>query len=221
MARKIPEGEFRNKARTKLKLIDAVGEIIRTQGYTKLGVNNIAASAGVSKKLIYRYFETADKLIETYVKSRDYWMKFEDKAEKLVNQDHPDHGRRLIESALKSLYDHLSEAPETQKIILWEISEHSNLMREISERREGFGREVFALTDPFFEGTSIDLRAISGLLWGGIYYQILHSNATGGSFCEIENESQERKKRLFKSIENILKWAYGEAEKQRSIKIDS
>ncbi len=216
MARKIPEGEFRNKERTKLKLIDAVGEIIRTQGYTKLGVNNIATTAGVSKKLIYRYFETADKLIETYVKSRDYFMNFEHQAEELVDQNRADHGRQMIENVLKNLYDHMSEVPETQKIILWEISEHSKLMREISERREAFGTEVFALTDSFFEGTSVDIRAISGLLLGGIYYQILHSNATGGKFCEIENEQEERKMRLFKSIENILKWTYEEAGKQRS-----
>lgn len=221
MARKIPEGEFRNKERTKLKLIDAVGEIIRTQGYTKLGVNNIATTAGVSKKLIYRYFETADKLIETYVRSRDYWMGFEHQAGELVDQHRSDHGRRLIETVLKNLYEHMSEVPETQKIILWEISEHSNLMREISERREAFGSEVFALTDSFFEGTSVDIRAISGLLLGGIYYQILHSNATGGSFCEIKNDQEERKKRLFQSIESILKWTYNEAERQRSIKTGS
>ena len=123
MARKIPEGEFRNKARTMSKLIDAVGEIIRTQGYTKLGVNHIASTAGVSKKLIYRYFGTADKLIETYVRSRDYWMIFWSHAEVLENNLHADHGKNLIETVLKNLYDHLSEMPETQKIILWEISE--------------------------------------------------------------------------------------------------
>lgn len=102
MARKIPDGEFRNKERTKLKLIDAVGEIIRTQGYIKLGVNNIATTAGVSKKLIYRYFETADKLIETYVRSRDYWMGFEHQVEELVDQHRSDHGRQLIKTVLKT-----------------------------------------------------------------------------------------------------------------------
>lgn len=215
MARKIPEGEFRNKERTKLKLINAVGEIIRTQGYTKLGVNNIATTAGVSKKLIYRYFETADKLIETYVRSRDYWMGFDHLAKELAEKHQHDHGRELLTTLLKNLYEHMSEVPETQKIILWEISEQSKLMRDISEDRENFGTEIFAMTDPFFEGTSVDIRAISGLLLGGIYYQILHSNATGGNFCGIGNE---RKDRLFKSLESILKWAYDEAEGQKATK---
>lgn len=108
----------------------------------------------------------------------------------------------------------MSEVPETQKIILWEISEHSKLMREISERREALGSEVFALTDSFFEGTSVDIRAISGILLGGIYYQILHSNATGGEFCEIGTDEEERKGRLFSSLDSIIKWAYEEAYKQ-------
>ncbi|AWW30994.1 TetR/AcrR family transcriptional regulator [Echinicola strongylocentroti] len=215
MARKIPDGEFRNKERTKLKLIDAVGEIIRRQGYTKLGVNNIANTAGVSKKLIYRYFETADKLIETYVKRRDYWMGFENRASEMLDQHKADHGRHLIENVLKKLYEHMSAEPEAQKIILWEISEHSTLMREISERREAFGSEVFGIADEYFKDTSVDIRAITGLMLGGIYYQILHSNATGGSFCEIENEIGERRDRLFKSIENILEWAYNEAREQK------
>ncbi|QDH81171.1 TetR/AcrR family transcriptional regulator [Echinicola soli] len=218
MARKIPDGEFRNKERTKLKLIDAVGEIIRTQGYTKLGVNNIANTAGVSKKLIYRYFETADRLIETYVKRRDYWMGFENRSEEMLDQHKADHGRQLLENMLKNLFEHMSAVPETQKIILWEISEHSKLMREISERREAFGSEVFSIADGYFKDTSVDIRAITGLLLGGIYYQILHSNATGGSFCEIENQIGERRGRLFNSIANILKWSYKEAEEQKKAK---
>jgi AcrR family transcriptional regulator len=215
MARKIPEGEFRNKERTKTKLVDAVGEIIRTQGYTKLGVNNIATTAGVSKKLIYRYFESVDLLIATYVKSRDYWMGFDHLAKELAEEHKHDHGKKYLETILKNLYDHMYEVPETQKIILWEISEKSNLMREISLSREKFGAEIFAITDPFFEDTSVDIRAICGLLLGGIYYQILHSNATGGSFCEIGAEREERKARLFKSLQTIIKWSYDAAGKQK------
>jgi AcrR family transcriptional regulator len=39
----------RDKEATKRKLIDAVGQIIKTRGYTGLGVNKVAKEAGVSK----------------------------------------------------------------------------------------------------------------------------------------------------------------------------
>ncbi len=46
-------------------MIDAIGKIIREEGYLNLGVNKIAKVAGIHKKLIYRYFDNADNLIET------------------------------------------------------------------------------------------------------------------------------------------------------------
>ena len=218
MARKIPEGEFRNKERTKLKLIHAVGEIIRTEGYTRLGVNRIACAAGVSKKLIYRYFGTADNLIETYIKSKDYWMVFRESIGELADRHGGDWGKGFMAPILQNLYEHLSGHPEAQKIILWEISEKSRLMREISAAREKLGTGLFAMIDPLFEKTNVDIRAILALLLGGVYYLSLHTNATGGSFCEIGIEKEERQKRLFKSLEDILEWAYAEAARQRRAK---
>ncbi|AWW30249.1 TetR/AcrR family transcriptional regulator [Echinicola strongylocentroti] len=212
MARKIPHGEFRNKERTKLKLIQAVGEIIRTQGYTKLGVNRIADTAGVSKKLIYRYFGNADKLIETYIRGEDYWMAFYDSLRQLADHKDDDYGKKTIEMTLKNLYEHMSNSQEAQKIILWEISEKSQLMFEICNDREKLGATILAKMDPLFDKTDIDIRGILALILGGIYYIVLHSNSTGGSFCEIENEN--RKNRISRSIETILEWAYNEAEKQ-------
>ena len=64
--------KIKDKELTKRKLINAVGEIIRTEGYTGLGVNKIARQAQVNKKLIYRYFMTVDRLIEEYVLEKDY-----------------------------------------------------------------------------------------------------------------------------------------------------
>lgn len=42
MERKITDGPIRNRERTMNKLLEAVGEIIRTEGHTKLGVNHVA-----------------------------------------------------------------------------------------------------------------------------------------------------------------------------------
>jgi AcrR family transcriptional regulator len=49
--------QIKNKELTKRKLIDAVGEIFRTEGHAGLGINKVARIAGVNKKLIYRYFK--------------------------------------------------------------------------------------------------------------------------------------------------------------------
>ncbi len=194
MARKITNGEIRNKERTKLKLINAVGEVILTQGYTKLGINNIANKAELSKKLIYKYFGTVDNLIEIYVKGKDYWMSFNNEVKELVKQHEYNHGKDLVPIILENLFENLINVPETQKILLWEISEESKLMREVSTIREKLGSNLFSLMNPSFEKTDVEIRAVCALLLGGIYYLVLHSNATGGTFCEIDIKTEEGKK---------------------------
>jgi len=74
----------KNRPLTERRLIDAVGAVIRTKGYKKLGVNAVAKEADVNKKLIYRYFGTFDKLIEAYILENDYWMNISRKMENVI-----------------------------------------------------------------------------------------------------------------------------------------
>lgn len=73
MGRKVTDRPIRNRERT-MKLLEAVGEIIRTEGHAKLGVNHVARTAGVSKKLIYRHFGSLNDLIELYIRRKDFWV---------------------------------------------------------------------------------------------------------------------------------------------------
>jgi hypothetical protein len=50
----------RNKAQTIRKLIQAVGEIVRSKGFSILKISTIAKKAQVDRKLIYRYFRILD-----------------------------------------------------------------------------------------------------------------------------------------------------------------
>ena len=54
------------RALTEQHLTDAVGKIIREEGFKGLGINRIAKEAGCDKVLIYRYFGSMDGLIEGF-----------------------------------------------------------------------------------------------------------------------------------------------------------
>ncbi|NNU34415.1 TetR/AcrR family transcriptional regulator [Mucilaginibacter sp. S1162] len=41
--------DIKNKELTKRKLVEAVGQVLKSEGYDGLGVNRIAKQAGVSK----------------------------------------------------------------------------------------------------------------------------------------------------------------------------
>ena len=54
---------IKNRQTTEMNLIKAVDELIEENGFEGLGINAVAAKAGVSKMLIYRYFNSLDGLI--------------------------------------------------------------------------------------------------------------------------------------------------------------
>ena len=58
----------RNRAKTTQRIVEALEEVITERGLDKTGINDIAAKAGISKVLIYRYFGGLNGLIDYYVR---------------------------------------------------------------------------------------------------------------------------------------------------------
>lgn len=217
MARKTVNGKFRNKERTMSKLINAVGEVIQNQGYFKLGVNNIARTAGVNKKLIYKYFGNVESLIKSYIMERDYWLVFNEQLWNRLLDDNLDHGKELNVKILIELFKHLSNVPEAQKIILWEISENSSVMREINRFREHIRMKLFSSTGDLLSDTSADIEAMNAIILGGIYYLHLRTNAIGG-ICNIDIRTIEGEKRILDALTIIVELMYNEGRKQKLTK---
>jgi len=211
--RKITDGKIKNKERTKEKLINAVGEIIIKEGYSKLGVNNIARKAVVDKKLIYRYFGSVDELIASYLRKRDFWTKLNDRVFEDIDMNFQDFGKQVSIQFLTNLLDNLKDVEETRKILLWEITEKTDHLKKLSFEREMLGKDLFKQTDPWFKESSIDLRACYSLLLGGVYYLSLHSKATGGEFCEVDIHNETGNQRIKKAISDIIELIYTSAKK--------
>ena len=54
---------MRSAEKTRLKILETANRLLATEGYESLGVNRIAAEAGIGKPLIYRYFGDLDGLV--------------------------------------------------------------------------------------------------------------------------------------------------------------
>jgi AcrR family transcriptional regulator len=212
-------GIKRDKERTKKKLLDAVGEIIRSVGYTGLTVSNIAKQAGVSRRLITIHFESVDDLIETYVRGKDYWTTPAVTDNGLSEIKKPEDTRAILETLLTNQLDYFSREEEWQKIILWQISARSKVMFEVAEEREKLSADFFKAADELFAKTDVDIRAIAGLLVAGIYYMVLHAKSNDSLFCEIDVNSKEGISRIKNAITEILFDAYKRAEKQSGKKL--
>lgn len=214
MARKVTDGPLRNKERTKNKILEAVGKIIRTEGYKGLIVNRIGKASRLDNKLIYLYFGNVDKLVEMYVKSKDYWNNIPEHLIKEVEAN-PILSKESVISLMEHQMDHVYNSEEMQKILLWEISEESQLMREIANEREVFGETLFKKSKPVFKNTDVNFRATEALLIGGIYYLVLHARANGSTFCGLDINKDRDYKIIKQTFSRMVDQAYTEAKKQQ------
>lgn len=207
--RKVTDGPIKNKERTKQKLIQAVGQIFEKEGYAGLNTVKIARASKVDRKLIYLYFGSLENLIERYFMERDFWIPpYNEYISKLLIQNQP-LTRENILTILKGQLENMMTNKIFQKTILWEISEKNKLTRAISDERENVGEQLFKLTEGH---SNTDLRAILALQIAGIYYLALHAKINGSTFCGIDINQPEGKKRIEKALAQILADTY-DAEK--------
>lgn len=64
----------KNRQATEQLLLEAVNRLVEQDGFEGLGINVVAAQAGVSKMLIYRYFGSLNGLIAAYIRQYDFWI---------------------------------------------------------------------------------------------------------------------------------------------------
>lgn len=208
MSKKPYQGQFNDKERSKERLIEAVGTIIKTKGYTGLSATNIAKAAGLSRRLIAFYFGTVEKLIETYVRGKDYWLAASGNAVEMIENNKGENTRQILETLLQNQLDYFFNEEEMQKIVLWQISQSTRIMKEVCDERELLSKHFFALSDKELKGKDVDLRAVAGLLVAGIYYMVLHAKSTDTLFCEIDINTTEGMQRIKDAISLILENAY-------------
>lgn len=208
MVRKKYQGKYNDKERSKSKLLNAVGKVLQSKGYTGLTATNIAKEAGLSRRLITIYFDSVEDLIETYVRSKDYWIEASGNLEEMILDKRGGSTKEIIEDLLQNQLQNFYDNPEMQKLILWEISQKSNIMHQVSEERELMGSKIFSLTDKEFQDKDIDVRAISALLVAGIYYMVLHAKSTDTLFCEIDINTPTGMERLKSAISFMVEKIY-------------
>ena len=122
---------------TEAKLTKAVGKLIRKHGAEKVGVNAVAAEAGVDKVLIYRYFGGLDGLLQAYGESADFWPTVD---EMLGGPGRPalqleDPGD-VAAAVFRNLSEGIRRRPVTLELLAWECVERGPLTAILEELRE-------------------------------------------------------------------------------------
>lgn len=209
MIRKTTSGPIRDKERTKLKLLSAVGSILKKDGFTGLNVSNVAKKANVHRKLIYDYFGGMENLVKEYLNSKDYFKVSLSQVDEIIEASKEDFGRQMAYTLLENQFDTLMENDEMRRIINWGLSENLKPLVELNQERERLGEEFFSrITDDYFEDKDKNFRAIEGILVGAIYYITLQAKMSGETMCGIDVNTMEGKLEIKKALKQIVEWAY-------------
>jgi AcrR family transcriptional regulator len=201
----------RNKEKSKEKLIEAVGEILKEKGYGGLKVNDIAATAGLDKKLIYNYFGGVEQLLDEYLKSQYFWSNVnEDELIEMVK----DGGKEVSKHLLAAQYDFVEKNKEFQRLLLWQLSEEREEFQKIVSKQEITGEHLFeAISDKYFGEKATDYRALMAILISGAYYLNLFAEHNGRFFCGIDLKSEEGRQQIKKVMGDLIDHAYDKVEK--------
>ncbi|GGN13111.1 TetR family transcriptional regulator [Dyadobacter beijingensis] len=202
----------KDKEETKKKLIQAAGEIFMKKGYQGLRAARIADVAGVSKTLIYRYFGTVEELFKAYLAQKDFWLAMEGQVEELLEDSRPDFGKQLAKQILEAQIIYFFQNKEMQEIMRWQISEPNQIARTMADSRELLGEELLSLSDPYFQNSGVNLRALLAIIIPGIYYLVLNAKVNGSTFCGININRKEDMEELQKIVKQAIDWCYEKAE---------
>lgn len=206
MKKEAPGIKTRNKEKTKRQLLQAVGSILKEKGHQGLKVNDIAATAGVDKKLIYKYFGGKDGLVAEYINSTDFWSNV---SEGDVPTDFSDGGKEFSIGILLRQFEFLKNNAELQKVLLWRLSEEQPFLRQLTDNQEKVGESVFqAFIDPHFKEKAEDYRAITAILVAGIYYLNLYSETNGSVFCGLDLQSVHGREKIVDALSFLIDQSY-------------
>lgn len=179
------EKEFiKNRQVTELILIKAVDELIEEKGFEGLGINAVAAKAGVSKMLIYRYFNSLEGLIAAYIGQHDYWINFDGS---LPDKNHL--GEFIKEMFRKQIII-MRKSYTLKRLYRWELTSDNNFIKDLREKREAKGIWLIDAVSKLSKHPQKEIAALATIITAAIsYLTLLEENCSTFNGLKLQEES--------------------------------
>lgn len=161
---------------TERLLLETAGEMIRREGFERLGVNALAERAGVSKMLIYRYFGSLDGLLATYVRRYDFWINCP--CEMPLRHELPGFLKRMFRDRIAQL----RADPTLRRLYRWELSTDNPLVADLRRQREEAGMELVRAVSRVSGHSEQHVAVQAALLTASVTYLAMLED-----FCPVYN----------------------------------
>jgi len=188
----------RNRSDTEARIVAAATELLANEGFHALGINKIAAAAGVDKQLIYRYFGGLDGIIEHIAKDLKLWFGEEPKPQKYKNY------AEMTSALLGHYVQTLRRDKMLRHILLWELSDDSDALKTLEQSRSAmFGKWFMQMKGDLESPPEVDAPAINALLLAAMHYLAMRAD-TLGRFAGMELKTEADWQRVQKAANSII-----------------
>lgn len=200
----------RDAEETKREILEAASQIVIAEGFSALTATRIAAIIGKDRTIVNHHFGNLANLKRVYIRGKDYWPPFFERF-RLPPQPTAFEVRTLFSELMQENFRYFRNNVEMQKIILWQITEQTALMRRVSEERELEGAKLLRMAESYFKGSGVSFQAVEALLLGGIYYVLMHAENNQSTVCGIDANLERDRAILLDTIEQVIDWAWEKA----------
>lgn len=202
-------GARRTKVQLEKDIMDALEQLIIERGFMNIPMLTLVKAAGIDPNVFYRHYGTIENLLDKFTSQYDFWLN------DIVNISNlPKLGnKKFYTETLKGLYNELAKSPVMQKLLAWELAEDNPTTRRTAGIREKLNLNLIAYYEELFQSAGIDIKSITALLTGGIYYLALYQNRS--KLCTIDFSTEEGQKRLANAIELLVNMLFDKLEQKQ------
>lgn len=196
-------GRSRNAVATKQFIAATAVQLLTEKGFTGLGVNAVAAAAGVDKQLIYYYFGGLDGLLRHLGSELDLWLGTP--LEPVVGEPYAQASYRLLMEYIGAL----RKNKLVLRLLAWELVEPSEVLTELETARSiaMMGWVAALRSAAQAPAPGVDAPAINALLLAGLHYLALREQSVG-TFAGMDIRGEEGHARIEKAVHLITTRVY-------------
>lgn len=188
------------RQQTEKRIMQALEDQIRETGMVGVGVNAIAKRAGVSKELIYRYFDGLPGLMLQWMQTQDFWT---GRSAMLLDAGSEEHSlQQIILNMLAAQIDALAKNDALKEIRRWELIELNEVSAQLAARREKAARGFIDELTTINDDPEADIPAMLSVMLAGVLYLSLRSK-TESHFLGVPIRTDEGWERISKALAQL------------------
>lgn len=178
-----PAPRPRGRSGTEIAIVEAAQQLLRREGWSALNVQSLAAEAGVDRKLIYRYFNGVDGVVARLARALDLWL---GQTLAAAPASTATSYREFARETLKAYLAALRANPLILRLLAWELSEDTPLLRDMEATRSAVIQDWVRARRPRLrlppEG---DVFALNAVMLAAVQHLAL-AGASRGRFAGLD-----------------------------------